>query len=344
LIEGSSHHSVIKTDRKMNNPEMEPATDHYRLMVDEILRRKIGIDFDTALSLQRYIATFLESSKGGARCKSTNANRVELRWRIVRRAQEIWEQSTTVPRMAEPIQFNWQTASWALDSAKTKSEFDRAVVHARDRWAPTAKLPIFLFSSYDLGRFNVDTPSNEITDWLPDPTLGLAGSRELRRIGVKWVGRTARDMLSDLICSEGAQATVWGIAAERWHIQRLQADIDSWRYLELSAQLASPGFQPTPLGSGCCRPLIGLAEQLGLDRETVCAALASVQSTDGDPASIEPETKLAIATFNKIISRGWMTYLHGTCVGCDGIRAIVKRQRARNPSIFWNRDDWIMET
>jgi hypothetical protein len=317
LVRNCSHYSAIHLD-------VLPHYHLYRPMVDEVLRRKIGLDFATAIAVQRYIRQLLETSKGGRLSEGLKANRRKLRCDIVVRAQEIWE-SVVLNGGEEGI------AKTGDAAAKKKAVSKMMVVYSRERWAPTSIIPKFLFPDRLLFSSQRWLPYDGEEQWLTDPTLGLETSRDVLRVGADWVDQKAKDMLQQLIAYEtGGLVTTWNKAAEEWHTQRLKLDLLYGKYLNLDLggkRLKEPAESPTLENNR----LDVIAKKLRIDASFPVGTLN------------DHEKRMAVGCFNKIIRQ--------RCSGCPqsnhlilpcGLEAIVRHYREYHPYSFFLSNKWTI--
>ena len=316
IIKDCSHYSAIDLDVK-------PINCQYRPMVDEILRAKIGVDFETAVAIQGYIRQLLETCKGGAQSTPLRANRARLRRDIVVRAQEIWKR--TKLNHNDVVGLTNHPAATRVTLAKC------IIVHARERWAPTSMLPTFLFPSRLLTSSALFSPCNPKAHWLEDPTLGLQTSRDICSLGPDWVNWNARAMLQNLVLfTGGVGVTIWVKAAEEWHLRRLKHDLYSGKYLNLEyGGLRLEKLQDVPTAAN--NRLDVIAKKLRIDSLFPIGTLT------------DHEKRMAVVCFNKIIRH--------RCAGCpvnnllilpSGLKEIVQHHRKYHPSDFWLNDKWTI--
>jgi hypothetical protein len=292
-------------------------------MVDEILRTQIGIDFETAAAVQRYIRQLLDTWKGGAQSERLKANRRRLRGEIVRCAQAIWDK--TVLNGEELIVKTGDAV--ARRNAITKM----IVVHSRERWAPASLLPTFLFPARLLPSSNARLAYDHQARWLADPTLDLETSRGVLRVGADWIHRKAGEMLQNLVVHKhGAGVTTWIQAAEEWHSQRIKQDLYSGKYLNLEHGGARLDELRNPATASNNR-LDVIAKKLRIDPLFPIGTLT------------EQEKRMAVACFIKIVRE--------RCAGCplnnllvlpSGLEEIVRHHREWHAHDFWLNDGWTI--
>jgi hypothetical protein len=293
-------------------------------MVDEILRKNIGVDFETALQMQKYIEQLLETWKGGAQSEQIKAHRRELRNDIVLRAQSVWDATMVLDKDHDKEFQKVAEAEMAL--------FRRTIVQARDRWAPSLILGSFLFPARLLKASKLWLPDDPDAKWPVDPTLELGTSREVLAVGQDWINRKAHNILRDLILSQTAEngATAWVKAAQDWHVRRLRNDLYSGKYLNLEYGGERSKHLHNPSTSRLNR-LDVIAKKLRIDPMFPVGKLTA------------HEKKMAVACFNKIVNQ--------RCAGCPynnllilpmGIEGIVEHQCDVHPAQFWLDDQWTL--
>ncbi|ERF70906.1 hypothetical protein EPUS_02428 [Endocarpon pusillum Z07020] len=317
LIKRFAYVSSIRLREKPQNYE-------YRPMVDEILRARIGIDFETAVNVQCYILQLLQTWKGGPQCEQLRVNRSRLRGDIVKRAQEIWQSI----KLKGNENFVEKTGDLAVRRLAIQKKI---IVHARERWAPASVLPTFLFPSRLLTDADLWLPYDPDEQWLPDPTLQLETSRDVLRAGTGWVDQKAREMLLELVIYKPDMAiSTWVKAAEQWHIQRITQDLYSGKYLNLE------------YGGHRLRRLenVGTPENNRLD---VIAKKLRIDPLFPVGTLTEHENKMAVASFIRLIRH--------RCAGCPinnllilpcGLKEIVQHFGQYHPYEFWLNDKWTV--
>ena len=318
LIKCCSHYSPIHLDGKSKD---RPG---YRPWVDEILRAKRGVNFETAVNVQGYIVQLLETWKGGPQSEPLKASRRKLRRDIVQRAQEIWQRTTLTDGEAA-IE---QTGN---PSARRRVTAKRIIVHTRERWAPTSVLSTFLFPARLLSSSKLWLPYDPDEHWLKDPTLDLGTSRDVLRVGADWIDRKAREMVQELVIYKPDEAvTSWIRAAEQWHVERIKHDLDSGKYLNLDyggVRLR----RPEDVATAGNNRLDVIAKKLRIDPLFPVGTLT------------EHEKRMAVACFNKLIRH--------RCAGCPvnnllilpcGLEEIVRHYGEYHPYDFWLNDRWTI--
>lgn len=317
LLKYGSHKSAIQLDIK-------PQDFQYRPLVDEILRSTIGLDFQTALSVQGYMCQLLEAGKGGVQSEQLKANRRQLRDNIVKRAQEIWVgmkldgRERMLERSTNPKVCRWATAK-------------RIIVFTRNRWAPASRLPSFLFPARLLSSSDSLLPDDPNARWLKDPTIEFETSRDVIRASSQWIDQKAADMLQKLVVyMPGKEITTWMKAGQEWHIQRLTQDLYSGKFLNLEyggSRLGTLDDQPTATKNR----LEVIAKKLRIDPLFPVGTLT------------DHEKRVAEVCFTKIIRQ--------RCCGCPfnnflilpgGLEGVVRHFSDHHPHEFWLNDQWTL--
>jgi hypothetical protein len=316
LIKHSSHSSVIRLNAK-------PANYQYRPMVDEILRVRLGLDFETAVNVQDYIVQLLETWKGGPQSEQLKANRRKLRNDIVQRAQEIWQRASLRERDDSVL-------NTGGDEARKKVMGKKVIIFARERWAPVSVLSKFLFPARLLTDTSLWSPYDSDENWLDDPTLELHTSREVLGVGAGWVHRKAREMVMGLVVRKPKEViTTWLKAAEDWHMQRIKHDLDCAKYVTNLAYGGKRLEKPVDLCTAHNNRLDVIAKKLRIDPLFPVGTLTNW------------EKKMAVACFNKIVTH--------RCAGCPGnnllilpcgLKHIIRHFSEYHPREFWLSDKW----
>lgn len=181
----------------------------WRPFVDEVLRKKLGIDFETALAKQKYL-THLRATLAASR-RPTETNRTQLRNEIVVIAKRIWDFGTGNPHINKTIGF------------------------ARSTFAPTDVLQCFLFPPRSLDGNLLTLPFDDSEGWLEDPTR-LLSSREIFSRTTAWKNQAAMEMVTKLCnwssgdyyqAGNGGAVTTWIKAADHYHVQRMEQTISA---------------------------------------------------------------------------------------------------------------------
>lgn len=182
----------------------------WRPLVDDVLRKAVGLDFETALAKQKYLEHLLATSKMLKR--PTEANRRRLRHNIVTVAKRLWDFGTGEPRI------------------------DNAIKQARSTFAPTEIIERFLFPPRSLDAAQLTEPFDASDGWLGDPTMQLKSSREVLNRSPSWKAMVAVQMINKLcghhdhptyyLPGYGGAVTTWVNASEHYHIQRMENTID----------------------------------------------------------------------------------------------------------------------
>jgi hypothetical protein len=197
------------TDSQWSHHHRSAGLVQWRPFVDEVLRQKLGIDFETALAKQNYL-THLGATLTASR-RPTETNRTQLRNEIVMIAKRIWDFGTGNPLVNEAIRF------------------------ARSTFAPTDILHCFLFSPRSLDGSLIHLPFDHSESWLEDPTR-LLNSRDIFHRTTAWKNQAAMDMVTKLCdwssisyyqAGYGGTVTTWIRAADQYHVQRMEQTISA---------------------------------------------------------------------------------------------------------------------
>jgi hypothetical protein len=181
----------------------------WRPFVDDVLRKKLGIDFETALAKQKYL-THLSATLTASR-RPTETNRIRLRQEIVLIAKRIW------------------------DFGIGNAHINKAISFARSTFAPTEILHRFLFPARSLDANLLTIPFDDTERWLEDPTR-LLNSREIFNRTIAWKSQAATDMIIKLCdwssphyyqAGYGGAVSTWIKAADEYHIQRMEQTISA---------------------------------------------------------------------------------------------------------------------
>jgi hypothetical protein len=181
----------------------------WRPFVDDVLRKKLGIDFETALAKQKYL-THLSATLTASR-RPTETNRTQLRYEIVLIAKRIWDFGTR------------------------NVHINKAISFARSTFAPTEILQRFLFPARSLDGSLLTIPFDDNERWLEDPTR-LLNSREIFNRTIAWKRQAATDMVIKLCdwssanyyqAGYGGAVSAWIKAADEYHIQRMEQTISA---------------------------------------------------------------------------------------------------------------------
>jgi len=316
LIKHASNSSFIRLN-------VMPTHYQYRPMVDEILRANVGVDFETAVNIQGYIDQLLKTWKGALQSEPLKVNRRNLRNDIVKRAQRIWRKTT----LEEADDAILKTGGL---HAKRMVLARKVIVFARDRWASPSELPKFLFPAKLLTDTNLWLPYNSEEQWLEDPTFELRTSREVVRVGPSWVKRKAKEMVMNLaFCKPDGMVTTWLNAAVGWHLQRIQHDLDSAKYVKNLAYGGVRLDKPKDLCTAHNNRLDVIAKKLRIDPLFPVGTLTNW------------EKRMAVACFNKFVTH--------RCSGCPqnnllilpcGLGEIVRHFSEYHSRTFWLSDKW----
>ena len=297
---------------------------HYRPVVDDLLKWKIGLDFETAHSMQMYINQLLKTWKGNALSTSLERARRGIRQKIVLAAQEIW--SKTYLTQEE------KSAFATTNPAGKKRLAKMIIIQARDRWAPTSELGKFLFPSRLLHDTALCVADPQEAEWLPDPTQNIKSSRQVVQINDRWIEDTAHSMINNLVaCHRDAiHVSTWVKAATDWHVCRLLRDIWSGKYLNLSHG-----------GDHFAQLQQNLA--LNKNRLEIIARKLRIDPSLPTGTLTRYERKQATACFNKIlIARCVACPKHNLLILASGLEGVVSHHRHHHPLNFYLSDKWII--
>ena len=181
----------------------------WRPFVDDILRKKLGIDFEMALAKQKYL-THLGATLTASR-RPTETNRTQLRNEIVVIAKRIWDFGTG------------------------NAHIDKAISFARSTFAPTEILQCFLFPPRSLDGSLLTIPFDDSERWLDDPTR-LLNSRGIFNRTTHWRNHAAMEMVTKLCdwssgsyyqAGYGGGVTAWITAADSYHMRRMEKTISA---------------------------------------------------------------------------------------------------------------------
>ena len=177
----------------------------WRPLVDDLLRKKVGYDFDIANAKQKYIESLLDVRK--VYKKDAETHRRHLRHEIVEIAKQLW-------------------AFGVGDS-----EIDKCIRLAREAFAPVSMLPEFLFPARCLDPSKLTLPFDVSEKWLEDPTCKLKSSREIVTRSSTWKQKEALRMVTEL-CSwsmpgyrsagRGGTVTTWVKVSDEYHLRRIE--------------------------------------------------------------------------------------------------------------------------
>ena len=275
-------------------------------MVDDILRQKTGLNYDTAVAAQEYInqiLTMRATSKKGY----VEASRRRLRRPVVASAQHMWEQGN-----AQITKFKG--------------------------FCSTADLPRYLLPARSLDEAKMYLPYDSKEVWLEDPTMRLKRSRAVSNVDVDWIGRHAEDMLRKLAQShlngytrpgKGGTVTTWVQAAMAYHMTRIEATVTVDHVMSkiVRGQKRKHAFR---LSRGREWRLEVILQKLGIHRG-LYRELPRL-NTHG--------LHLAEATFKKIIQKAIITcHDSGLLALPRGLEGVLNHFRLSHPQRFWN-DDW----
>ena len=331
---------------------------YFRPEIDETLRIWTGFDFATnILILKEYrhmkSMIHLEASP-------LEAYRRKVRRAIVAAAQQIWEGVDPDPETLPPRQ-GVLAAEWSVTLKNLTADTFR---YYRDRWAPTSKLPEFLFPPYNIAEFPTTVPLALLgTGYLMDPTMSIRSMSKFTTSFpcIRWIKNQAMNMIHRLViwsdpqyCQKGygGHVSKWVDAAKDFHLARFEQDLLNettvsmaripveehdnafYRHLRLAREKAGlqkrGDFSLLPISR---RPARGsyldqysFEEFVHLDRRA---------------ASEESKRAGQLKTFNKL--------MRNTCQCCpmsgwryfpQGYQGLIDHMRDHHAMQFWALDDW----
>lgn len=197
------------TDPQWSHHRRSVGQVQWRPLVDALLRKQLGIDFETALAKQKYLI-HLRATLTASR-RPTENNRTRLRHEIVVMAKRIWDFGSGNPLVNQTISF------------------------ARSTFAPTDTLQCFLFPLRSLDARVLHLPFDASESWLEDPTR-LLNSRDIFNRTSAWKNQAAMEMITKLCdwssinyyqAGYGGTVTTWIAAADHYHIQRMEQTISA---------------------------------------------------------------------------------------------------------------------
>ncbi|KAK4944906.1 hypothetical protein LTR10_015825 [Elasticomyces elasticus] len=190
---------------------------HWRPMVDDFIRQKCGLDFETLLAKQMYFRWLIATLKYINRDRHLYYGRQDFRTNILLEAQHQWR------------------------NADARDPLGLRIALLRDNnIIRTADLPNILFRPelIDINALGPQAPGEE---WLDDPVDAIRYTRDVKGgRGITWYSNKAQEMLVRL--AEGYAGDRCRDALEKYHVQRLRSNLTSDTIL---ASLAAAG----PMGS-----------------------------------------------------------------------------------------------
>lgn len=330
---------------------------YFRPEIDETLRIWTGVDFATNVRIlkeDRYMKNMkrLEASL-------LEACRREVRREIVVAAQKIWEgvdpNTETLPREGVLAE------KW---SSKIKNLTADTFRYYRDRWAPTSKLPEFLFAPYDLTEFPTNVPlALSGTGYMVDPTMNMRSVNKFIDFSpsIRWINNQAMDMVHRLViwsdphyCQKGygGHVSKWVDAAKDYHLARFEQDLlnqatvrmaripveehDNVFYRHLRSAREKAGLQTR---GGCS--LLPISRRPARGSYLDQYSFEEFVRLDRRAASEEAKRAGQLETFNKL--------MRNTCQCCpmsgwryfpQGYQGLIDHMRNHHAMQFWTLDDW----
>jgi hypothetical protein len=286
--------------------------------VDAVLRKSIGIDFDTAVAKEEYmrqVSKALTSTR-----QPVTALRQALRREIVQIAQDL----------------------------STSPNYDNVPANlAKQTFARPTELSIFLFRAGLLYEENMFDPYDPDEAWLSDPTKSLTLSRHVRRkLGdAGWKKQKAKDMLSMLFHPHipGGGVTAFEQAARSRHIQRISRNMSADSTIKVLNKEFPPQESPF-IRTPTCSAADG-------EHTTIChldvllAKLYIYRGAFHNLPQLSPhELKLAKEVyFRKLALQTCITCPHsGLLILLRGVEGVVQHCHEAHPEKFWSSDDWTI--
>lgn len=326
---------------------------YFRPEIDQIVRQCTGLD-SKAVALSnaksRYAREMHRLGESGL-----EAFRRSARVAIVKAAQMIWEGVDPAPELS------YHEPSKTLSSRRrSHMPTERVFRFWRERFAPTSKLPDFLFPAYKLASVPTSVPFNQDKEWIEDPTLGLISIRTNSSFEKRWVSRKALKMLQALVgwadpsynCSgHGGCVTNWVEAAKEYHLGRCESSLMTADTLLISGfainRWLNPmyfhelriycGFQALPpIPSRPARDAylepISSADYIPLDEYI---------RRNADAERVEKQHAYVMETMKRFIRDTYRKRprnpRHSVLVGLEGF---VELFRLEEPAHFWMSDEW----
>lgn len=337
--------------------EMNGVKKYFRPEIDENLRIWTCADFAANVGIlkeRRHLKNMqrLEDSL-------LERYRREVRQAIVAAAQKIWEGVDPDPQLLP--REGVLTTEWSFAPQDLTPDSFR---YYRDRWAPTSKLPEFLFAPYDLAEFPTKVPlALSGTGYMIDPTMCIRSVSKFVKTfpSVRWISDRAMDMIHRLViwsdpryCHKGYGGYVskWVDAAKKYHLDRFEQDLlnqttvrmaripvgehDNIFYRHLRHAREKAGLQLN--GSSSILPIPQRpARGSYLDQYS----FEEFVRLDRWAASEEQKRAGQLQTFNKL--------MRNTCQCCpmsgwryfpQGYKGLIDHMRHHHPMQFWALDDW----
>ena len=296
----------------------------WRPLVDDVLRKELGLDFETACAKQKYLNQLLATSKMLKR--PTESNRRQLRHEIVQVAKRYWDLGTADTKINETIKF------------------------ARATFAPTAILEQFLFPIRSLDEGFLTLPYDDSEGWLEDPTMKLKSSREISTRTAVWKAQAALQMVNKLcdfgaetyyFPGEGGSVTAWIKASDQYHVQRMESTITAdFAIVKLQQAGRASHFRDTA-SSDPRSNYRSLYYRLGV-------ALSKLQIPP-----MQPLVKHQLSDYELYLAKDvyFKKLLSASCAGCPGTgllafphgyAGVIKHFRRCHYNTYWRHNNWLI--
>lgn len=324
--------------------------------IDEVLRIWTGVDFATNVVIlkKRRHANHVQSLE----VSRLERYRREVRHAIVAAAQKIWEGVDPNPELLP--RDGLLAKEWSLTMQDLTPDTFR---YYRERWAPTSKLPEFLFAPYDLAEFPTKVPlALSGTGYMTDPTTCIRSVSKFVRTfpSARWVSNRAMEMVHRLViwsdpryCLKGygGHVSKWVDAATKYHMRRFEQDLLNQTTVNMAR------IPPEEHDSIFYRHLRHAREKAGLQLKGSSILQIPQRPAPGsylDQYSFEEFVRLdrraafeeqkragQLETFNKLMRH--------TCQCCpmsgwryfpQGYEGLIEHMRYHHSMQFWARDDW----
>ena len=273
----------------------------WRLFVDDILREKIGVDFETAVAKQQYLKQLLATSRSqSSRMRiEMEGHRRQLRKEIVEIAKKFW------------------------DSGVGNATVDATIAFAKATFAPTDQLQRFLFPARSLDENLLHLPYNDKDKWPVDHTNNLRSSRIVKSRWLEWKEWAARMMILDLCdwstgsvyyqFGNGGTVTEWVKAADEYHLRRLK-----------TIATADYAISQVQAGNGFVSPASPSNNFHGhADTRRLQVILEKLRIS---PMESDQDTELSGLELELVKNVFFKKLLHNCCVGCpkSGLLALPR--------------------
>ncbi len=329
---------------------------YFKPEIDHLLTIYTGLNFQTNLLVYRRWQQ--QEEKYRRETSSLEARRRNVRRLILAAAEQMWEGIDPCPSpsvCADTGDFlGWRPRP----HMPTEVSFEVF----RGRFAPTSKLREFLFPDYALSDTPYQLPYTSATGWMEDPTTSLKKNDDFcQRVTGTWICNQALSMLSCLTDwrhpeynrkGRGGYVTSWMEAVKKWHIARMEAELESGAIVRMD--YAKEG----PHGARHHWRIQKLRAKLGMQKEGLSAMTplpkhpergvkVSNEAYDEfsrlEKLASEAEQKRAegIKHFNKIVRH--------SCVACPdtslllypmGFEGVLEHLRIWHPKLYFTSDDF----